>query len=96
MYIYIIGNLSSQLSLIYYSAVATRKLVLLCYLSELWAKSYTKNSILCEKVNCRLEMNYKQNHETGLINVQFTSRLQFTFSHKTIVTESKLYAGSKV
>ena len=96
MYIYIIENLSSQLSLIYYSAVATRKLVLLCYLSELWAKSFTKNSILCEKVNCRLEMNYKQNHETGLINVQFTSRLQFTFSHKTIVTKSKLYVGSKV
>ena len=96
MYIYIIENLSSQLSLIYYSAVATRKLVLLCYLSELWAESYTKNSILCEKVNYRLELNYKQIHEIGLINVQFTSRLQFTFSHKTIVTESKLYAGSKV
>ena len=66
LYIYIIENLSSQLSLIYYSAVATRKLVLLCYLSKLWAKSYTKNSILCQKVNYRLELNYKQIHEIGL------------------------------
>ena len=70
MYIYIIENLSSQLSLIYYSAVAMRKLVLLCYLSKLRAESYTKNSILCEKVNYRLEMNYKQIHEIGLMNVQ--------------------------
>ena len=87
---YIIENLSSQLSLIYYSAVAMRKLVLLCYLSELWAKSYTKNSILCEKVNYRLELNYKQIHKIGLINVQFT------FSCKPIATESKLYVGSKL
>ena len=87
---YIIENLSSQLSLIYYSAVAMRKLVLLCYLSELWAKSYTKNSILCEKVNYRLELNYKQIHEIALINVQFTSRLQFTFSRNWLATENKL------